>query len=253
MSLPGFQSLLYLLLLIPPLLFLQRNLQREIQSVFLLLTRQPEISMALFSLIFLPGVLLHESSHFIMAHILGVPTGRFSLIPRKVANGRLQLGYVETASTDFFRDSLIGGAPLLAGGLLVAIIGVSQLELGVLWGAFMQGQAGAVRSAFKSILDLPDFWLWFYLVFAISSTMLPSPSDRRAWLPLITIFIIIIAVVLLFGAGAWVLSRFGSTIKTALDAVAVVVGITLMIHLLVLPPVWLARKIISRLTGYQVV
>jgi len=253
MSLPGLQSLLYLLFLIPPLLFLQRNLQREIQSVFLLLTRQPEISMALFSLIFLPGVLLHESSHFIMAHLLGVPTGRFSLIPRKVANGRLQLGYVETASTDFFRDSLIGGAPLLAGGLLVAFIGVSQLELDSLWGAFMQGQAGAVRSALKSILDLPDFWLWFYLVFAISSTMLPSPSDRRAWLPLITIFTIIIAVMLLLGAGAWVLSQFGSTINTALDAVAIVVGITLMIHLLVLPPVWLVRKIISRLTGYQVV
>ncbi len=92
-------TLLYLLLLLVPLLYLQRFLQREIQAIFLLITRQPEISMALFSLIFLPGVLLHEISHFLMAHLLGVRTGRFSIIPKKLEGGRIQLGYVETASS----------------------------------------------------------------------------------------------------------------------------------------------------------
>ena len=94
-------------LLVVPLLFLQRFLQREIQSIFLLITRQPEISMALFSIIFLPGVVLHEVSHYLMAILLGVRTGRFSILPKKLEGGRIRLGYVETVSTDFVRDALV--------------------------------------------------------------------------------------------------------------------------------------------------
>src|SRR4030066_2445102 len=141
----GLESLLYLLLLSVPLLYLPRFLQREIQSIFLLITRQAEISMALFSLLLLPGVLLHESSHFLMAHLLGVRTGRFSLIPQKKDGGRLQLGYVETASTDFIRDALIGAAPLIAGGIFVAYAGVSRLELNTLWESFTVGQVSGIR------------------------------------------------------------------------------------------------------------
>jgi hypothetical protein len=110
MNIAELGGFLYLLLLFPPLIYLQRFLQREIQSIFLLITRQADISTALFSLLFLPGVLLHETSHYLMAHLLGVKTGRFSLIPKKVEDGRLQLGYVETAKTDFVRDALIGAA-----------------------------------------------------------------------------------------------------------------------------------------------
>lgn len=249
----GLESLFFLLLLFFPLIYLQRLLQREIQSIFLLLTHQPEISTALFSLIFLPGVFLHETSHFLMAHLLGVKTGRFSLIPKKMENGRLQLGYVETASTDFFRDALIGAAPLIAGGVLVALIGASRMGLNALWGSLIIGEAETLRSGLKTILNQPDFWLWFYLTFTISSTMMPSPSDRKAWLPLILVIAILIAMVLVFGAGAWVLSKLGSVIDSALKAVTMVIGITVFIHLILLLPTWLIRKLISRVTGYHVV
>lgn len=249
----GLISFLYLLLLLIPLLYLQRFLQREIQAIFLLITRQSEISMALFSLLFLPGVLLHETSHFLMAHLLGVRTGRFSLIPRKMDGGKLQLGYVETASTDFARDALIGAAPLIAGGIFVAYAGVSRLGLNTLWGSLAQGQESSIRLALKSIADQPDFWLWFYLIFTVSSTMMPSASDRRAWLPLILVIAILSGIILLLGAGPWLLSYLGSIIKSALDAITIVFGTTVLIHLILLPPAWIIRKIISRISGYQVV
>ena len=249
----GLESFLYLLLLFVPLLFLPRFLQREIQSIFLLITHQPEISLALFSLLFFPGVLLHESSHFLMAHLLGVRTGRFSMIPKKLGDGRLQLGYVETASTDFFRDALIGAAPLFAGGLFVGFIAVSQLEFNTLWESLVQGQAVSFRLLLTSIIGQPDFWLWFYLVFTVSSTMMPSSSDRKAWLPLILVIAAFSGLILLFGAGPWIYSQFGSVIKSALDAITVVFGITVFIHLLLLPPAWLMRKLLSHISGYQVV
>lgn len=253
MDIAGLESLLFLLLLIFPLLFLQRFLQREIQAIFLLLTHQPEISMALFSLLFLPGVLLHELSHFLMARLLGVRTGRFSLIPRKLPGGRLQLGSVETASADFVRDALIGAAPLILGGIFVAFVGISRLELSALWENMIQGQAGSFREALIATVDRPDFWLWFYLVFTVSSTMMPSSSDRRAWLPLLLVMLVVTGLVLLLGAGPWILSKLGSVIRSSVNAITLVFAITVVIHLMLLPPAWVIRKVISRISGYQVV
>jgi len=181
MDLINWGPFLYLLLLLVPMIFLQRFLQREMQAIFLLITHRPEISMALFSLLFLPGVLLHEISHFIMARLLGVRTGRFSIIPKKLEGGRLQLGYVETEKTDFFRDAMIGFAPFVTGGIFVAFAGVSRLGLSTIWVNLIHGQMSSINLAIKSIVARPDFWLWFYLTFTVSSTMLPSASDRRAW------------------------------------------------------------------------
>lgn len=253
MSNINWSTFLYLLLLIVPLLYLQRFLQREIQAIFLLLTRQPEISMALFSLLFLPGVFLHEVSHFLMAHLLGVRTGRFSIIPKKLAGGRLQLGYVETATSDFVRDALIGLAPLISGGIFVAVAGVSRLGFSNIWESLTQGQMNTLSMELKSMLDRPDFWLWFYLTFTICSTMMPSSSDRRAWFPLILIIVLLFGLILVVGIGPWLYSRFGSAVAAALNAMTMVFGITVLIHLVLLPPAWIIRKIISRITGLQVV
>jgi hypothetical protein len=246
-------TFLYLLLLLVPLIYLQRFLQREIQAIFLLITRQPEVSTALFSLLFLPGVLLHEISHFLMAHLLGVRTGRFSILPKKLEGGRLRLGYVETASSDFFRDALIGVAPLVMGAIFVALVGVNRLGMNTVWGSLTQGQMSTINQAIKSMVDRPDFWLWFYLTFTVSSTMMPSASDRKAWLPLILVLVIILVLILLIGVGPWLLSRFENAFKAALDAITMVFGITVMIHLIMLLPMWIIRKIISRIVGMQVV
>jgi hypothetical protein len=235
------------------MIYLQRILQREIQSIFLLITRQPDISTALFSLLFLPGVLLHETSHFLMAKVLGVRTGRFSIIPRKIEGGRIRLGYVETAQTDHFRDGLIGAAPLIAGGLFVAFAGILRLGLDTIWVTIIQGQLSGINQAIKSIVVTPDFWIWFYLVFTVSSTMMPSASDRRAWTSLIFTILGLLVLILLIGIGPWLLTNFGKAFLTALNAITLVFGITVLIHIVLLPPTWLIRKIISRIVGLQVI
>ena len=128
-----FDGLVWFALTLLPLVFLQRLLHREIQAVFLILSRSPEFTITVFSIIFLPGVLLHEFSHYLMAVILEVPAARFSLIPQMLPDGRLQLGYVETVKTDIIRDSLIGAAPLLAGGSFIAYLSITRLDLLPLW------------------------------------------------------------------------------------------------------------------------
>jgi len=59
-----------------------------------------------------------------MAKVLRVRTGRFSIFPQSLPDGRLQLGYVETARSDVVRDSLIGAAPLIVGTLVIAYLAV---------------------------------------------------------------------------------------------------------------------------------
>lgn len=248
-----FEGLLWLLLLLGPLLILQRILHRETQAIFLLLTRRAEIALALFSLLFFPGVLLHETSHFIMARLLGVHTGRFSLLPRPLPDGRLQLGFVETAATDWLRDALIGGAPLLVGGAFVAYAGLTRLGLTTLWWNSLSGGLAAFWDSLPSLYGQPDFWLWFYLTFAVSSTMLPSPADRRAWLPVAFVIAILLVLSLFAGAGPWLLSHLADPLDQIFHALAIVLGISVFVHLVLWLPLWGIRRALVQITGLEVV
>ena len=249
----AFDGILWLLLWLGPLLLFQRGLHREIQAVFLLITRRTDLAVALFSLLFFPGVVLHEGSHYLMAKILGVPTGRVSLIPQSIDGNRLRLGFVETGKTDLLRDAIIGTAPLLVGGIFVAYAGIVQLDLLSVWEGIASGKLEAALESLAASFSIPDFWLWFYLTVTVSSTMFPSPSDRRAWLPVAVILGVILSLALIFGAGPWMSENLLPVLNDALGSVAVVFAISAAVNLLVLLPVWTLRKIISRLTGMQVV
>jgi hypothetical protein len=248
-----FDGLIWLLVLLGPFFVLQRRLHIEIQATFLLLTRRVDISLALFSILFLPGVLLHEVSHYLTAHMLGVRTGGISLFPRPLDDGRLQMGYVETAKTDVLRDALIGLAPLLAGGIFVAYVGLIRLDLAVLWERIAMGATTDWYQGVVYLVTQPDFWIWFYLLFVVSSTMMPSRSDRRAWLPVLLIGVVILALSLLAGAGPWMLENLAPYVNQALGAVAIVLGISLAVHLVLVVPFYLLRKVLERLTGFRVV
>ena len=243
---------LWFVLMLVPLIYLQRLLHREIQAVFLILTRDAALTMGIFSLIFLPGVFLHELSHFLMAKILRVPTGRFSIFPRALPDGRLQLGYVETARADIVRDSLIGAAPLIAGTVLVAYVAVYRLDMRVLWDTFRNGQFSLFWLGLSALPRVSDFYLWFYLTFAVSSTMTPSESDRHAWLDLVIALGILFSVTLLFGAGPWMLTNVAPLVSDFLSSVAVIFGLSAAVHAILLLPIALIHKLLARVTGVDV-
>jgi hypothetical protein len=207
----------------------------------------------LFSVLFFPGVLIHELSHYIAARLTAVRTGHFSLIPQPLENGRLQLGYVETARTDLVRDAIIGAAPLVAGGAIVAYAGINQLGLLEVWGQISIGNSSTWWQPLVNLYNRPDFWLWFYITFAISSTMMPSASDRRAWLPITVILALLLVVGLLAGVGPWMAEHLAEPVNRILRALALVFAVGLVVHLVLWPPFLLIRRILSRMTGWDVV
>jgi len=245
-------GLWWLLLMLGPLIFLQRRLHFEVQSVFLLLTRRIEISLVIFSLIFLPGVVVHEFSHWIMAKLLRVPTGGISLIPQATKDGRLQMGYVLTAQTDPVRDTLIGLAPLITGGVLVGWLGSAQIGFLSLWEALTTADMAVILGVIEQILLQSDFWFWFYLTVAISSTMMPSPADRRSWLPVSIAIGLLLGISILLDFGPWLMETLGTPLNNALRTVAIVFAISAGAHLIVLIPTMGFRMLLNKLTGLEV-
>jgi hypothetical protein len=251
-SMTQLSGLVWFLFMLAPLIILQRLLHREIQAVFLILTRDTRVTMGIFAMLFLPGVFLHELSHFVMAKLLRVRTGKFSLFPQSLPDGRLQLGYVETAKSDVIRDSLIGAAPLIVGTLFVAYVAVYHLQMRVLWDVFRNGQLDLFWLGVRALPQVPDFYLWFYLAFAVSSTMMPSESDRHAWLELLISIAVLFGLALLFGAGPWILSNVAPRLSTFLSAVAVIFGLSAFVHILLILPTALTHKLLARATGVDV-
>lgn len=247
-----FTGFLWFVLMLLPLVFLQRLLHREVQVVLLLITRNRQLTIGLFSVLFFPGVFLHELSHFLMAKILGVRTREFSLIPQSLSDGRVRMGYVEIEQTDIIRDSLIGLAPLIAGTSFVAYAGIYQMQVHTLWNVLREGQIGLFWMGIGLLPSVPDFYLWFYFTFAISSTMLPSESDRHAWLPLGLWIGGLLLLAVFAGAGGWMLANIAPVLDDFLFSVALLFGLSNIVHVVLLFPFYVFHRLLSHVMKVDV-
>jgi hypothetical protein len=251
-STAGLNFLWRLLIFLVPFIFAQRWLHREIQAIFLLITRNPKATMILFSILFFPGVFVHEVSHFLAAKLLFVRTGRFSVVPKMNSNGTIRLGFVEAQQVDFIRNSLVGFAPLVSGGILISYLGSHLLGFPPQLSLSDQTKWGSLLQAVNTAIADPVLWLWFYIAFTVSSMMLPSSSDRRDWLPLILLLLALLGLALLSGAGPWLSDYFMSFLGKVFSGLTLVFAFSLFLHAVLLLPAWVGRLAISRITGLKV-
>ena len=232
---------------------LQRRLHFEIQALLFLLTKRIDLSMTIFAILFLPGVLIHELSHYGMARLLNVPVGKLSLIPQPLPDGRMRLGYVETQSTDFIRDALIGAAPLIVGSFVVAYAGLINLQFTIFWAEFTMSDLSLAISDLSGIFNQQDFWIWFYIIFVVSSTMFPSTTDRRGWTPILLTIGVLVSLVLISGLGPWLWERIGSFLLDLVRLLSMIFLVSALVHLLLLIPIWALRFSLSRIFRLKVI
>lgn len=82
--------------------------------------------------------------------------------------------------------------------------------------------------------------------------MLPSEFDRRSWI-IIGLWIGgLLVISILAGAGNWLLDIAAPKVDQALTAIAVVLAISDIIHLVLLIPIWIFRLFLRKITGYEV-
>ncbi len=67
MACTAFDGLVWLVVCLVVFILVKRALDFEIQAIFLLIFRKPNFAIGLYSILFLPGVLLHELSHYLTA------------------------------------------------------------------------------------------------------------------------------------------------------------------------------------------
>lgn len=169
----------------------------------------------LISFIFLPGIIIHELSHFFVASLLFIPTGEIEFMP-KVEGQSIKLGSVAIGRSDPIRRFLIGVAPVILGIVVIYVV---------------------LSFAKSSAAPLSLNFLLFYSLFVIGNTMFSSRKDMEgALVLLISIFIILGAS---YYAGARLPQEFFSNVFSKGEVLRqidlflpVVIGLDLTLYLL---------------------
>jgi len=231
------------------LLLVQPQVHRRLQGFFYYLSGDPEHAMLLYSLALLPGVVLHEASHWLAARVLGVRTARISFRPKMQGNGVLRLGYVETQKTDFVREALIGAAPLAAGTAVVLLLGLSVLRIGEAGQQLAQGSWMSAGALALAAVRRPYAGVWLNLAFAVSNAMLPSPSDRRAWPWVGLTLLAASALAIYFGIGARLWGFLNPALQAAARGLASAFSFSAAMDLVAFPLLWGGEAVLARLRG----
>jgi len=229
----AFSTLLALAVTLFVLGLLSRQISLRIQTITTYLTHSPDMAMVTVFLLFLPGIVAHELSHWVVAKLLGLKPSRFRVWPQRQGS-HIGLGSVSIRSGGIGLDSLVGLAPLITGTLLVALIGYQVFESNQLLAVLAQGQWPRIAAVFLQAIGAHDGVLWAYLVFAIANSMMPSRSDRQPVLPLLLYLAFVALIYFVIGLPGDIFARFLSWMAPGLQIVTGALVFTILLDILVL-------------------
>jgi hypothetical protein len=235
------EVVLWLVVVLAVLWLLNIVLAQHIQGLILLLGGSARVAVAVYDVLVLPGVVLHELSHTLMAWLLGVRVLRVRLFQFRRLHDPRQ-GEVVVAQADPLRMSMIGAAPLVGGGVTLALL--QPLVLALLGDQFSLAALG-------DVLQTPQALAVLYLVVAVTNTMFPSAADRQAWRVVLAGTLLVGAVVIglrLAVPPAWI-----NSLTAAAERLAALLWPVLLIDLAVLALVLLAEVLVGRVRGRRIV
>lgn len=202
---------------------------------------------------FLPGVILHEVIYWLVAGVLNVRAEGAIKWPEQQEIGELKLNFVEIdRRASSLRKALITAAPLAAGIAIIWLIANNVLDI---QGSLATMQSGTLESVWAGIQQLtrtPDFWLWIYLVFAISNTMFPTiPKNMQGWRLIIGILFALILAASAIGIGSSLFETLSPAVTTFLSVVQAVLVLMMCVNVLVVLVLGTIEAIVERITGHS--
>jgi len=240
-----FVSVLWFGTSIVALVFIQRWMHSTLQKTLLLIFRNTKVAFSFYTILLFPGVVLHESSHWLAARLLGVRTRSFSLVPKLRPDGTIRFGSVETDRVDPVRAALIGGAPLLMGSLVLGVLVFRNLGLESLLQGFAPYDPEMIALEWERLVATPYLAIWIYLAMAVSNTMLPSAADRSAWIPVGLMIGVVVVVVALLGLGPQAAVLISAPLDLVLRALAGLLTLTAALDLLFTMPLWILHRLMQ--------
>lgn len=165
-----------LVLIIAEIILLYLLSVRVIQVIYALiytLFHSRPIGLSIVSLIFFPGTIVHELAHLFVAEILGVRTGKLTLVPESIETTEVRTGSVMISQTDPFRRTVIGIAPMIVG--IIALATLSHVY----------------NSQFVNNITISI--VYYYLIFSISNSMFSSKEDMKGVWPVFLVLGLLVA------------------------------------------------------------
>jgi len=212
------------------LYWLSRRVIGALYLLLHLLTGSRAVSISIVSAIFFPGTVVHELSHLFTAEILGVHTGKLTLVPGSLDESEVQTGSVAIASTDPFRRTLIGLAPVYVG---IAVLAGLSYALPILDPHWSDWSNWSAWTRIESHLPL----LVVYLLFSISNSMFASKEDLKGVVPFtVTMGIFAGAAYvagLRIGVTEEILAKIWDVARVLVGAIGIVVAVNTMTLLLI--------------------
>lgn len=238
-------AFLWLLGVLAGLWLLGVLLSRHIQGLILLLTGRANIATMIYDLLVLPGVVLHELSHVLVALLLGLRVLQINLFQFRRRDDPRQ-GEVIVTKADPLRMSVVGAAPLI-GGVTVLVLVLRWLDPPT-----VSLDLSALSQLWQQLRD-PATVIAAYLLFAIANTMFPSEADRRAWW-VVGVALLALAVALLaLGFRPTIPPLWVERLATQADQLVSALLSVVVIDVVVLVIVLLFETLVSRIRGRRVV
>ena len=170
-----------LVLIIAEIVLLYVLSHRVVQVIYTLvhhIFRSRPVGMSVVLLVFFPGTVVHELAHLFVAEIVGVRTGKLTLVPESIESTEVRTGSVAIAQTDPYRRTLIGVAPIIIG--VIALATLSHIY------------------STQFVNNITITIVYYYLIFSISNSMFSSKEDMKGVWP------VFLVLGLLVGAAYWV-------------------------------------------------
>jgi len=235
-----------------PLIRVERWIHRHIQGLGLLLTNNAQAAVLIYYLILFPGVFIHELSQWLLAQALRVKIKKFRLWPEEQQKViRLGLVEIDQRRTDMYRSTAIGIIPLVVGVIIVSLIARAHFDIQPVLNGLQTGDLTLIGPGIKQLTSAPDFWLWFYLVFAIANAMLPEPHDEVTWwLPVVGVAILAAVLIVLDNTILLVAFLDGPLLIFA-QMLSITLVTALVIDLFMMFVLWAAEEIFSRVLNRE--
>lgn len=217
-----------------------------------LVTKSYETTTTLYYTFFLPGVFLHEFIYWLAAGMLNVRAERSIAYPEKQEIGELKLNFVRLSKkASPFKVAIINSIPPIVGLAVIWIIAVNIFDVGAALETMSGGQLDDIGIAIGDIVATADFWLWTYLVFTISNTMLPSEQQGifQGLRPIILIGLIITGVIVIAGFGDEFASALIDPIVNGLNGLSLLFVVIMSVNVVGLAILSLIENTIERVTG----
>ncbi len=228
-------------------------LHQHIFKVGWLFTRNFRTTTILYYTFFFPGVVLYEVIVWLVAGALDVRAERAIQMPQAQEAGELHLNFVRISSrVPPVKRVVIQLSPMLVGGLFIWHVAANIFNVQAFITTISSGELDDVLLGFRTLTSVPDFWLWFYLVFTVSNTMLPTNLKELAVLRTAFIGIIVVSLVLLVvGIGANLFSTLAALASSVVYNLQILLLMLIVMNVLMTLALGLIEYTVESVTGHS--